>query len=58
MLNNFRKWLANRNFIKLKVIGSPNDYYCPLCLSDMEEKPEETTLTCSTCGLKLDKNIP
>jgi hypothetical protein len=57
MLNNIKKWLADRGIIKLKAIGTPDDYYCPLCLSDMKEKPGESTITCSTCGLVLSKDI-
>jgi predicted amidophosphoribosyltransferase len=56
MLNKIFKWLANRNFIRLRTIDNSELSYCPLCLSDVKKKPGEPVNICSTCGVKLTEH--
>lgn len=53
MLNKILRWLARKDFIKLKIIVDNKLCYCPLCLSDVEVKSEDPSTTCRSCAAKL-----
>lgn len=53
MLIKIRKWLSDRNFIKLRVIKDETASYCPICLSNIDENTGKDIEKCPACGAKL-----
>lgn len=52
MIKLFFMWLSKRGIIKIRALMSNSNYYCPLCLSDIEKGTEES-VRCHGCGTKV-----